>query len=368
MNPLVIIPFAAFIGVLVSQAITVTTSVTPWVQTHLSSEDQIVALIQKLPYGDRLLPYRDEVLARTAEAVQAVGSFVVSRLSDVTRGTLSFIFNVVLMVYAMFFFLSDGARMLASITRHLPLSRADTDRVVGRVRLSGAGDARQHGGDRCDPGNPGRARVRRGGYSGRGVLGYAHDDSRDDSRHRSDAGLAAGLHLSVRGGQDPAGDRAGGLLCGHRGLGGQPAPSPAGRQGDGCIELLVLLSTLGGSRCSERSVHRGPIIAALFITLWDIQGPPRVAGRRTRRLTVSASKGNHSMNFIKTVLAVLVAQIRSGWPAARLWIFTALVSTKQPVHVADGSWLVVDVFGEDRAVRPPASRSWAQSSAKTARP
>jgi predicted PurR-regulated permease PerM len=128
---LLVLPLAGFIGVLVAQAISVTDSVTPWVQSHLSRADQI-ELLQRLPYGDRLLPYRNEVLSRTAEAVQAVGAFVVSRLSDVTKGTVSFLFNVVLMLYAMFFFLCDGQRVLASITRHLPLSDADTDRVVER--------------------------------------------------------------------------------------------------------------------------------------------------------------------------------------------------------------------------------------------
>jgi protease IV len=53
------------------------------------------------------------------------------------------------------------------------------------------------------------------------------------------------------------------------------------------------------------------------------------------------------MNFIKTVLAVLVAQILIGVTVlVGFGFFTALLSTKQPVHVEDGSWLVVDVYGE----------------------
>ena len=53
------------------------------------------------------------------------------------------------------------------------------------------------------------------------------------------------------------------------------------------------------------------------------------------------------MNFIKTVLAVLVAQILIGTTLLLgFGFFTALLSTKQPAHVESGSWLVVDVYGD----------------------
>ena len=270
---LVVLPFAGFIGVLVAQAISVTNSVTPWVQTHLSTADQVVELIQKLPYGDRLLPYRNEVLSRTAEAVQAVGAFVVSRLSDVTRGTLTFLFNTVLMLYAMFFFLCDGQRVLASITRHLPLSDADTDRVVGRF-----------------------VSVSRATLISTLVIGVIQ-------------GTLGGLGFAVAG--IPGAVFWGTMMtilsmipgigatlvwlpgCIYLFLIGKTVtaivlllycalvvgsvdnllrPRLIGK-GTQMHQLLVLLSTLGGiAMFGAVGFILGPIIAALFITLWDIQG------------------------------------------------------------------------------------------------
>lgn len=53
------------------------------------------------------------------------------------------------------------------------------------------------------------------------------------------------------------------------------------------------------------------------------------------------------MNFFKMVLAVLVAQVLIGFALFfGLGLMTALFSSGDTVQVADGSWLVIDVYGE----------------------
>jgi hypothetical protein len=63
------------------------------------------------------------------------------------------------------------------------------------------------------------------------------------------------------------------------------------------------------------------------------------------------------MNFIKMVLAVLVAQfLLAATMIFGLMMFSALLSGDDSVHVADGSWLVLDVYGEIPSYDPPESR------------
>ncbi|HEX6791512.1 MAG TPA: signal peptide peptidase SppA [Candidatus Krumholzibacteria bacterium] len=53
------------------------------------------------------------------------------------------------------------------------------------------------------------------------------------------------------------------------------------------------------------------------------------------------------MNFIKTVLAVLVAQFLLMFAVVfGLIVMSTLFSRDTSVHVADGSWLIIDVYGE----------------------
>ena len=57
-------------------------------------------------------------------------------------------------------------------------------------------------------------------------------------------------------------------------------------KGTKCTELLVLVSTLGGIMLvRDGRVHLGPVIAALFITLWEITGRS-VRGSTDRRRNV----------------------------------------------------------------------------------
>ncbi len=62
------------------------------------------------------------------------------------------------------------------------------------------------------------------------------------------------------------------------------------------------------------------------------------------------------MNFIKTVLAVLVAQfLLAATFIFGLVVMTALFTADETTRVADGSWLVVDVYGEIPTYDPPES-------------
>ena len=64
------------------------------------------------------------------------------------------------------------------------------------------------------------------------------------------------------------------------------------------------------------------------------------------------------MNFIKTVIAVLVAQILLAFAIFfGFGIMTALLTSQGQVRVADGSWLVIDVYGEIEPYDPPESIS-----------
>ncbi len=129
---LIVIPMVLFAGILVSEAITVSSAAVPWIQKQIHNPDEFLTRLQALPLADRLGPYQDQILQRAAEIVRTVGNFMVNWLSDATRGTLAFILNTVILLYSMFFFLTDGGRYLNGIMSALPLSPAERERIAGR--------------------------------------------------------------------------------------------------------------------------------------------------------------------------------------------------------------------------------------------
>jgi len=86
--------------------------------------------MQRVPYVEQIEPYRAQILARGAELVGRLGTFLATALSAATRGTVLFFFHFFILLYAMFFFLMDGPRMLASVMSYLPLGDEDKQRML----------------------------------------------------------------------------------------------------------------------------------------------------------------------------------------------------------------------------------------------
>ncbi len=65
-------------------------------------------------------------------AVKGVGGYLVGSASALTAGTAGLLLNFFVMLYAMFFFLKDGSRILEKIFYYMPLSHDDEVRMLQR--------------------------------------------------------------------------------------------------------------------------------------------------------------------------------------------------------------------------------------------
>lgn len=125
-------PLLGFLGVLASQALHVSQAVGPWVQKQISEPGKLSQWMEKAPFVESLEPYRDQILTKLGELVGAVGNFLVSGLSATTRGTIAFFFHFFLLLYTMFFFLMDGRKLLDKILYYIPLADEDERRMVDK--------------------------------------------------------------------------------------------------------------------------------------------------------------------------------------------------------------------------------------------
>ncbi|MCS3903814.1 putative PurR-regulated permease PerM [Methylohalomonas lacus] len=129
----IVLPLLAMLGVVVAEAVQVSEQIKPWARELMSGDTPITAQLPDwLPYAEQLEPYRERILNKIAEAGSASGKWLVSSVSAVTQGTVGFLLSLFVMLYAMFFFLIDGARMLDVFKLHLPLAREDWDLILDR--------------------------------------------------------------------------------------------------------------------------------------------------------------------------------------------------------------------------------------------
>jgi predicted PurR-regulated permease PerM len=128
----ILLPLAGLAGIITAQAIKVGETVKPWVEQQLSEPDAISSALKSLPFMDQIEPYRNTILKKAGEMVGGVSGFLINHLSSFTLGTVNFLFMLFIMLYAMFFFLMDGGKLLEKILYYLPLEDHDERRMLDR--------------------------------------------------------------------------------------------------------------------------------------------------------------------------------------------------------------------------------------------
>jgi predicted PurR-regulated permease PerM len=264
-------PLSTFFGIVTNQALEVGHSLGPWVTERIAAERAGTGLLAKLP--SVLLPYQGQILERIGGIAAELGRSVVDMLAAATRGTLRFLLFLVVTLYAGFFFLRDGGAIRERVLSYAPLSAEEKARMVERF-----------------------VSVSRATFKGILLIGSLQ-------------GALGGIAFAVAGITAPAFWGTVMALCSMiPGVGTALVWIPTalvmlaqGRSGTalgivlwfvlvvGTVDnflrprivgkdtklpdLLILISTLGGIFLfGAAGIVLGPLVAALFVTIWDIFG------------------------------------------------------------------------------------------------
>lgn len=135
---IVVVPLGAFFGLVANQAVEVSQAAAPWIERQISQIDRIDQRLHNIPVLDRLhglqqlLPSSEQIVSKAGEAASRVGSFLVNGLASITRGTVGFFLQLFIMLYAMYFFLVSGSTVLKWILYYVPLSPEDEARLLDK--------------------------------------------------------------------------------------------------------------------------------------------------------------------------------------------------------------------------------------------
>ncbi len=269
----ILLPLGLLLGIVTAEAIRVGNAATPWVQEQIANPAVFSTWLRDQPFYEAVAPYQSDILTKAGEMVGMFSRFLVNSLSAATTGTVQFVFMLTIMLYSMFFFLSDGHRLVNLILYYLPLADHEERRLLEKF-----------------------SSVTRATIKGTAVIGLLQG---------SLAGLAfavAGIPSAVFWGTImvalsivpgigtalvwvPAaallvagGDTTSGvvlaLFCGMvvGSVDNFLRPRLVGKDTE-MPDLLILLATMGGLLMfGALGLIIGPIVAALFVTVWDIYG------------------------------------------------------------------------------------------------
>jgi predicted PurR-regulated permease PerM len=128
-------PVSAFLGIVLQQALTMSDQAIPWLNQHLGAATTFNVhdwLVQRFPALARYVPSQEQLLEQVGTAAKTAGAFVVSFAAGMTATTATFLLNLFVMLYAMFFFFRDGHKILERIFYYTPLSDEDETRMFAQ--------------------------------------------------------------------------------------------------------------------------------------------------------------------------------------------------------------------------------------------
>lgn len=114
------LPVAGFLTLVATEAVQVSQGAEAWFREE-GRMGQVLGLVDRVPFVNRLRPEGDRIVEQLKEAASGAGSFLMGALAAATRGTLNFLLQLFVLVYAFFYFLVDGPAILRTILHYIPL-------------------------------------------------------------------------------------------------------------------------------------------------------------------------------------------------------------------------------------------------------
>jgi predicted PurR-regulated permease PerM len=128
----VALPLAGFLAMVAAEAVQVSQEAGGWFQEQRGRLDDLRRLVERVPFAARLMPEPGELAEQFRDAAGTAGGALMGTVAAATRGTMGFFLQLFVMLYAMFFFLMDGPAILRQILYYIPLDPAEEEALLER--------------------------------------------------------------------------------------------------------------------------------------------------------------------------------------------------------------------------------------------
>jgi predicted PurR-regulated permease PerM len=128
---IVFLPLAGLSGIIGKQAIRLSRIAVPWILQF--REPSIISQhLRTLPYYADLGLYREVILQKAGELAGKIGPMLFNAISSLSYSTINNLFLLFVFLYTMFFFLKDGKQLLEKVLSYLPLTIIDQKRLLDK--------------------------------------------------------------------------------------------------------------------------------------------------------------------------------------------------------------------------------------------
>jgi predicted PurR-regulated permease PerM len=125
------LPVASFLALVANEAVQVSQGAEAWFR-QAGRAAQLGALVERIPLVKHFLPEGEQLVDQVREAAGRTGPVLMGALAAATRGTFNFLLQLFVLCYALFYFLVDGPAILRGILRYIPLDPGQKDELLER--------------------------------------------------------------------------------------------------------------------------------------------------------------------------------------------------------------------------------------------
>ncbi len=126
------IPLAGFLALVTNEAVQVSQGAEGWLEDQSERIERGRALLERLPLVGGILPEGEDLAEQFQEVAGRMGGILMGTLAAATRGTANFLLQAFILLYALFFFLRDGQGILQGVLRFIPLRASEKDQLLER--------------------------------------------------------------------------------------------------------------------------------------------------------------------------------------------------------------------------------------------
>jgi len=118
---IIIIPVALLSSLILKESLSLYTSLSNNQAPIISAVKNVIGWVQNNPITDRFNIDEQQVTAKLTEIAKTIAGFSLTAAKNLTQNSLTFLVMFVIMVYALFFFLKDGEKILKKLAHISPL-------------------------------------------------------------------------------------------------------------------------------------------------------------------------------------------------------------------------------------------------------
>ena len=129
---IILIPFFGFLLIVIDQAISAGKTVKPILTEILDDPDAFIHSLESIPIIHRLFPEQEQLVQTIDDIVKSMGNFVIEGLSDFSAGTANFVFLLFIFLFTLYYFLVYGKNYLETLLFYLPLKNEEEQLLLAR--------------------------------------------------------------------------------------------------------------------------------------------------------------------------------------------------------------------------------------------